>query len=100
MGSDNSAPCVRTSAGTARVRIVSVPSFLWVKRSETIRDFLLLYRDLATSEQIPWAQAHIDSLLEKVQQLEQRAHLSWVSEKERQNYTVDICFPDNGRPLP
>jgi len=44
-------PYVSSSAGTARVRVVSVPAFSWVHRTSQIRDFLLLYRDLATSEQ-------------------------------------------------
>jgi len=70
-------PYVSSSAGTARVRVVSVPAFSWVHRSSQIRDFLLLYRDLATSENNTWAEGHLDHLLEGVVQLEARAKLAW-----------------------
>lgn len=70
-------PFVSGSAGTARVRVVSIPAFCWVHRSSQIRDFLLLYRDLATAEQNAWAEAHLDHLLEGVAQLEVRAKLAW-----------------------
>jgi len=94
-------PFVRTSAGTARVRIVSVPALCWVSRCSQIRDFLLLYRDLATTDQNLWAEAHLDGLLEKVGQLEQRAKLQVRVESPRvfANYVGDLCFPElkNGR---
>lgn len=79
MNPENS-PFVSGIAGTARVRIVSVPAFCWVQRAATIRDFILLYRDLATSEQNAWAQAHLDGILDKVGQLEARSNLAWKSE--------------------
>jgi len=73
-------PFVSGFAGTARVRVVSVPAFCWVQRAATIRDFILLYRDIATSEHNTWAVAHLDGLLEKVGQLEARSNLAWKSE--------------------
>ena len=60
-------------AGTVRVRVVTVPAFCWLHRSSQIRDFLLLYLDIARDEQNTWAQAHLDSLIRSVDVLEQRA---------------------------
>jgi len=91
-------PFVTGSAGTAKIGFVSVPAFCWVNRSFQIRDFLLLYRDIASTERNTWALSHLDSLLERVGQLEQRAQSAWNTEQSSlsSNYTGHITFPDRG----
>jgi len=89
------------SAGTARIGFVTVPAFCWVHRASQIRDFLLLYRDLATTERNTWAEAHLDGLIEKLRFLEQRSKVAWECEQRSpENYAGCMMFPDTPRPLP
>lgn len=102
MNPETSSAFVSGSAGTARIGFVTVPAFCWVSRSQQIRDFILLYRDLAATERNTWAVAHLDSLIENVSRLERRAGLAWNSEQVAlSNYTGEMQFPgEGGRPLP
>jgi len=98
---ENSSAFTSGTAGTARIGFVTVPAFCWVHRSSQIRDFLLLYRDLATSERNAWAEAHLDGLIEKLRFLEQRSKVAWECEqKHPSNYAGEIMFPEGGRALP
>lgn len=102
MNPENSSAFVSGSAGTARIGFVTVPAFCWVSRSQQIRDFILLYRDLATTERNNWAVAHLDSIIENVSRLERCAQVAWISEQGSEgNYTGHMQFPaEGGRPLP
>jgi len=98
---ENSSAFSSGSAGTARIGFVTVPAFCWVNRSAQIRDFLLLYRDLAISERNTWAEAHLDGMIDKLRFLEQRSKVAWESEQRSpENYAGRMMFPEGERPLP
>lgn len=52
------------------------PAFCWVRRSQCIRDFLLLYRDQAVLEHNVYAEAHLNGLLSSTTIFEKRCLLS------------------------
>lgn len=49
------------------------PSQLWLNRSTQIRSFILLYRECAVEERNAWARAFLDSCLESLDGLSERA---------------------------
>jgi hypothetical protein len=77
---DGSSAFVSGSSGTVKIAFVTVPAFCWVNRSAQLRDFVLLYRDLAATERNAWAVAHLDGILDRLRMLEQRANVAWESE--------------------